>query len=79
MKVALLAQPYAEVGRDEAVALARGLDLGLLLAKFPEFPHYQPGGARCPATIMRPDLDGLLGRGWGASEPYSLRRLKGIQ
>ena len=37
----LLERPYAEVRRDETAALARGLELGLLLTKFPEFGHYE--------------------------------------
>ena len=37
----LLERPYAEVQRSETVAVARGLELGLLLARFPEFSHYK--------------------------------------
>ncbi|MDE0396152.1 MAG: GTPase-associated system all-helical protein GASH [Gammaproteobacteria bacterium] len=37
----LLGRPYADVGRDESVALARGLELGQLLTRFPVFGHYQ--------------------------------------
>ena len=37
----LLDRPYADMGRNESVALARGLDLGLLLTRFPVFEHYE--------------------------------------
>lgn len=37
----LLQRPYAEVRSEEAVAVARGLELGLLLTKFPAFEHYE--------------------------------------
>ena len=37
----LLGRPYSDVERDESFALARGLDLGLLLTKFPTFEHYE--------------------------------------
>ena len=37
----LLERPYAEVGREETVAVARGLELGLLLTRFPVFAHYE--------------------------------------
>lgn len=37
----LLQRPYAEVRSAEALAVARGLELGLLLIKFPAFEHYE--------------------------------------
>ena len=46
----LLARPYAEVGRQETVALARGLDLGLLLARVPVVGHYRLASPRCSAA-----------------------------
>lgn len=55
----LLGQPYAGVRPVEAVALARGLDLGLLLARFPVFEHYELA-SRDVAPGCRTDLGGLL-------------------
>ena len=37
----LLGRAYSDVERDESVALARGLDLGQLLTRFPVFGHYE--------------------------------------
>ena len=37
----LLGQAYAHIKRDESFALARGLDLGLLLTRFPLHAHYE--------------------------------------
>ena len=37
----LLDSPYADIGRPESVTLARGLELGLLLRRFPTFEHYE--------------------------------------
>lgn len=56
---ALLGQPYAEVGSDETEALAWGLDLGLLLAKFPAFEHHSLA-SRDVAPQHETNLDGLL-------------------
>ena len=55
----LLERPYAKVGRDETVALARGLELGLLLTRFPAFEHYELA-SRDVAPQHGVDLDGLL-------------------
>ena len=55
----LLDRPYAELRRDESVALARGLELGLLLAKFPGFEHYELA-CRDVAPGHEIDLGGLL-------------------
>ena len=55
----LLERPYAEVGRDETVALARGLELGLLLTKFPVFEHYELA-SRDVAPRHEMDLGGLF-------------------
>ena len=37
----LLQRPYAEVRSAESLTVARGLELGLLLIKFPTFEHYE--------------------------------------
>lgn len=55
----LLAQPYTEVRCDETSALARGLDLGLLLAEFPVFEHHGLA-SRDVAPQHETDLEGLL-------------------
>ena len=55
----LLDRPYAEVGSDETVALARGLDLGLLLTKLPVFEHYELA-SRDAAPGHEINLGGLL-------------------
>ena len=55
----LLDRPYAEFRRDESVALARGLELGLLLTKFPGFEHYELA-CRDVAPGHEIDLSGLL-------------------
>ena len=55
----LLERPYAEVECDETVALARGLELGLLLTTFPAFEHYELA-SRDVAPRHEMDLDGLL-------------------
>ena len=56
---ALLERPYAEVGPDETVALAQGLELGGLLTKFPVFEHYELA-SRDIAQGHETDLGGLL-------------------
>ncbi len=55
----LLQRPYAEVGRDETRALARGLELGLLLTSFPVFEHYELA-SRDVALQHEVDFDRLL-------------------
>ena len=55
----LLERPYAEVERDETVALARGLELGLLLTRFPALEHYELA-SHDVAPQHGMDLDGLL-------------------
>ena len=55
----LLERPYADVGRDESVALARGLDLGLLLTRFPVFEHYELA-SRDVVAGHEIDLGGLV-------------------
>lgn len=37
----LLERPYGEVRHEETIAVARGLELGLLLTRFPVFEHYE--------------------------------------
>ena len=64
---ALLQRPYAEVKRDETVALARGLELGQLLARFPVFEHYELASRDAPPRHQM-DLDGLLDAVGGGSE-----------
>ena len=55
----LLERPYADAGRDESVALAWGLDLGLLLTRFPVFEHYELA-SRDVAAGHEIDLGGLV-------------------
>ena len=55
----LLGRPYAELRRDESVALARGLELGLLVTEFPGFEHYKLA-SRDVAPGHEIDLGGLL-------------------
>ena len=55
----LLERPYAEVLRGETVAVARGLELGLLLSRFPEFTHYKLA-SREVAPQHELDLAGLV-------------------
>ena len=55
----LLERPYAEVPRDETVAVARGLELGMLLTRFPAFEHYELA-SRDLAPGHEVDLAGLL-------------------
>ena len=55
----LLERPYAEVGCDETIALAQGLELGLLLTRFPVFEHYELA-SRDVAPQHETDLGGLL-------------------
>lgn len=55
----LLERPYADVKRDESVALARGLDLGQLLTSFPAFEHYKLASWNV-ATVQEVDLGALL-------------------
>ena len=59
----LLERPYAEVQRDESVALARGLDLGQLLTSFPAFEHYELASWKCRGGA-RDRPRGACGRGW---------------
>ena len=47
------------VGRNETVALAQGLELGLLLTRFPVFEHYELA-SRDIAPRHETDLGGLL-------------------
>lgn len=56
----LLEQPYAEVGCEEVLALVRGLDLGLLLARPPVVGHYRLASRDIAAPGHSLDLDGLL-------------------
>lgn len=56
---ALLGQPYSEVGHDGTLALAWGLDLGLLLARFPTSAHHRLAARDVPSQ-READLDGLL-------------------
>ena len=55
----LLERPYAEVRREETLAVARGLELGLLLTRFPAFEHYELA-SRDVAPRHNMDLDELL-------------------
>ena len=55
----LLQRPYADVGRGATVAVARGLELGLLLTRFPEFAHYKLA-SREFAPRHEMDLVGLV-------------------
>lgn len=55
----LLQRPYVDVGRSETVAVARGLELGLLLTGFPEFAHYKLA-SRELAPRAEMDLAGLV-------------------
>ena len=55
----LLGQPYADVERNPSFALARGLDLGLLLTRFPVFEHYELA-SRDVTSGRKMDLGGLV-------------------
>ena len=55
----VLNRPYADVGSHESFALARGLDLGLLLTRFPVFEHYELA-SRDVAAGHEIDLGGLV-------------------
>ena len=55
----LLGRPYAEVQREETLAIARGLELGRLLTRFPAFEHYELA-SRDIAPGHKMDLDELL-------------------
>ena len=55
----LLERPYAEVARNETVALARGLEFGMLLTRFPAFEHYELVSCDI-APGDEVDLNGLL-------------------
>ena len=55
----LLERPYSEVRSDETVAVARGLELGLLLTKLPIYRHYELA-SRDAASGHEINLGGLL-------------------
>ena len=55
----LLNRAYAEVDCDESVALARGLELGQLLIRFPDYDHFELA-SRDISTRVKIDLEGLL-------------------
>ena len=55
----LLGRAYANVGRDESVALSRGLELGRLLTRFPVFGHYELA-SRDVTPDRKFDLGGLV-------------------
>ena len=55
----LLERPYRGVGRAATVALARGLDLGLLLTRFPVFEHCELASWNV-ASGEEIDLGGLV-------------------
>ena len=55
----LLGRPYAEVRSEVTLAVARGLELGRLLTRFPAFEHYELA-SRDVAPRHEIDLDELL-------------------
>ena len=56
----VLARSYADVRSDEGLAVARGLDLGLLLTRFPVFAHFELA-SRGVAARHKIDLAELVG------------------